>query len=135
MSQFIIVIQSAQKVKYCRDATALTDTRRKERKKALTTISVVDLSTKQEHDCFSFECLCIRDPDFGNVGYFVYGCFMSNSYFELDRCLVFYSTDVNAAMDKLEDLKARLAKVKQMEVVVAARLTDLIMADSEEVIS
>lgn len=100
----------------------------------MVTISVLDRLAKQERDCFSFECICERDPDSGIVDYLIFGSFFSNSYFRLDRCSVFYSTDVNAAMDKLEELRARLAKAKQME-EAAVELADSLLADGKEVIS
>lgn len=99
----------------------------------MVTISVVDYVTKQEQDCFSFECVCNRDSDSGIVDYLIYGYFMSNSYFRLDKCPVFYSTDVNAAMDKLEELDSQLAEAKQIE-EVSAKLADTLLFDGKGVI-
>ncbi|MDE6016786.1 MAG: hypothetical protein K2H41_14050 [Acetatifactor sp.] len=77
----------------------------------MVTISVVDRFTNQKRDCYDFECICRRDPG-DSIGYFVFG-FFQGAYFSCEMCCVFYSTDVNDALNRLDVLKSRLAKAKQ----------------------
>ena len=102
-----IVIQSAQKVKDCRDAAAMTDTRRKARK-AMKTIIVMERSAlgERERECDSFECVCGFAED-GTFEYFVYGWYF-DAYFRRDRCIVGYFLDQDAAMSMLSGLNMQL---------------------------